>query len=91
MSLGNPRVLLPAQIRAARALLGISQAELADLAQVGSATIKRIEVAQGRLRGAAETFRRLENALRAQGIEFIAAEAGRGPGVRFAAPLIQNG
>lgn len=84
-------MILPEQIRAARALLGLNQAELAALAKVGSATVKRIEAARGRLKGAAETFRRLEAALQARGVEFIPAGQGKGPGVRLAAPLGNGG
>jgi transcriptional regulator with XRE-family HTH domain len=71
-----------AQIRAARALLDLSQAELAKLASVSAATVKRLEAAT-EVRGAAETLWKIESTLEERGIEFIPAEAGRGPGVRL--------
>jgi transcriptional regulator with XRE-family HTH domain len=70
------------QIRAARALLGLSQRELAVLAEVGLATIKRIEAAPD-IRGAADTFWKLQGALERAGVEFIPPEAPKGPGVRL--------
>ena len=44
----------PAQIRAARGLLALSQAELAKMASLSVASVKRLEAAAG-LRGTAET------------------------------------
>ena len=71
-----------AQIRAARALLDLSQSDLSDLASVSATTIKRIEgVTQ--IRGAAETVWKIQTALEAAGVEFISAEGGKGPGVRL--------
>ncbi|ODR95971.1 hypothetical protein AUC70_03375 [Methyloceanibacter stevinii] len=75
-------MLVPAQIRAARALLGLSQGQLADLAGIGVRTVKRIELAD-ELSGAARTNWKIQTALEAAGIEFISAEGGRGPGVRL--------
>ena len=75
-------MICASQIRAARALLGLSQRELAVLAGVGLATIKRIEAAPD-IRGAADTFWKLEAALERAGVEFIPAEAPKGPGVRL--------
>ena len=71
-----------AQIRAARALLNISQADLARIASVHVATIRRLEAATG-VRGAAESLWKIQRALENADIEFIPAEAGRGPGVRL--------
>jgi transcriptional regulator with XRE-family HTH domain len=70
------------QIRAARALLNLSQADLARTASVHVATIRRIEAAPD-IRGAAETLWKIQVALEAAGIEFIPTEAGKGPGVRL--------
>ena len=75
-------MICASQIRAARALLGLSQRELAVLAGVGLATIKRIEAAPD-IRGAADTFWKLEAALERAGVEFIPVEAPKGPGVRL--------
>jgi predicted transcriptional regulator len=74
-----------AQIRAARALLNINQADLARMAPVHVATIRRLE-ATPEIRGAAETLWKIQTALEAAGIEFISAEGGKGPGVRLKAP-----
>ena len=71
-----------AQVRAARALLNVSQADLARLASVHVATIRRLEAAT-EIRGAAETLWKIQIALEAAGIEFIPAEGGKGPGVRL--------
>jgi transcriptional regulator with XRE-family HTH domain len=70
------------QIRAARGLLNLSQANLARIAAVHVATIRRLEAAT-KVRGAAETLWKIQRALENAGIEFIPAEAGRGPGVRL--------
>jgi transcriptional regulator with XRE-family HTH domain len=71
-----------AQIRAARALLNQSQTELAKMACVHVATIRRLEASPG-VRGAADTLWKIQQALEAAGVEFIAEEAGRGVGVRL--------
>jgi transcriptional regulator with XRE-family HTH domain len=70
------------QIRAARALLNISQNDLARIATVHVATVRRIEAAT-ELRGAAETLWKIQTALEKAGIEFIPAEEDRGPGLRL--------
>jgi transcriptional regulator with XRE-family HTH domain len=75
-------VIEAAQIRAARGLLALSQAELAKMASLSVASVKRLEAAVG-LRGAAETVWKIQKALEAAGVEFIPEEAGRGPGVRL--------
>ena len=72
----------PAQIRAARGLLALSQVELAEMASISVASVKRLEAAAG-VRGAAETLWKIQKALEAAGVEFIPEEAGRGPGVRL--------
>ena len=71
-----------AQIRAARALLNMGQTDLARIASVHVATIRRLEAAT-EVRGAAETVWKIQKALEAAGIEFISEEVGRGPGVRL--------
>ena len=75
------------QIRAARALLRLSQHELADRSSVGLATIKRIEAAGSRLTGTAQTLARLQLALQSAGIVFIEQNDAQGPGVRLRDPL----
>jgi transcriptional regulator with XRE-family HTH domain len=71
-----------AQIRAARALLDMSQSDLAKIASVHVATIRRIEAAT-EVRGAAETLWKIQTALEKSGIEFIPAEEQKGPGLRL--------
>ena len=73
---------MASQIRAARALLGLSQRELAAMAAIGLATVKRIEAAPD-IRGAADTFWKIQTALEKAGVEFIPIEAAKGPGVRL--------
>jgi len=71
-----------AQIRAARALLNINQTDLARMASVHVATIRRLEAAS-QIRGAAETLWKIQKALEAAGVEFIPADEAKGPGVRL--------
>ena len=79
-------MIFPDQIRAARAFLRISQGELAARAGVGIATIKRIEASTD-VRGTAETFVRLQETLEEAGVEFIAEDDTKGPGVRLKTPI----
>lgn len=71
-----------AQIKAARALLGIGQVELSDLSGVGLRTVKRMELSE-EVRGSAQTLWKLQSALEAAGVEFIPADDKKGPGVRL--------
>jgi transcriptional regulator with XRE-family HTH domain len=70
------------QIKAARALLGWSQENLASAANVSVPTIKRLEAQDGPLGGRTETGNKIEAALGKAGIEFI-DENGGGAGVRL--------
>jgi transcriptional regulator with XRE-family HTH domain len=70
------------QIKAARALLGWSQEQLASAANVSIPTIKRLEAHDGPLGGRTDTGEKIEVALEKAGIEFI-EENGGGPGVRL--------
>jgi len=75
-----------AQMRAARALLGIDQKQLATLAGVSVPTIQRMESSQGTVRGVVGTLTKIIEALDAAGIELIGNEQpsqGRGRGVRL--------
>ena len=69
------------QIRAARALLGWSQTELAQRAELSLPTVKRVEI-NSELRVSSEARLRLRVALESGGVEFI-HENGGGPGVRL--------
>lgn len=73
------------QVKAARALLGWSQEELARAAEVSIPTIKRLEANEGQLGGRHETSDKIREALRKAGVEFI-DENGGGAGVRLQKP-----
>ena len=74
------------EIRAARALLGWSQLELAKAASVGIATVRRLEGAGTELRGSAEAVWKIQKALEAAGVEFLPEDATKGPGARLRRP-----
>jgi transcriptional regulator with XRE-family HTH domain len=79
-------MITAAQIRAARALLGIDQRALAEAAQLSPPTIQRMEASDGVVRGNVESLMKIVTALEALGIELIgenAASAGGGRGVRL--------
>jgi len=79
-------MITAAQMRAARALLGIDQQELADLARVSLPTIQRMEASAGNVRGVVDTLIKVIEAFDRAGVEMIgenSASAGRGRGVRF--------
>lgn len=75
-----------AQMRAARALLGIDQRELAQRCGLSVPTIQRMEASDGVVRGNVDSLMKLADALTAGGIELIAegaVSAGGGRGVRL--------
>jgi transcriptional regulator with XRE-family HTH domain len=78
------------QVRAARALLNISQTDLAKIASVHVATVRRIEAAT-ELRGAVETLWKIQTALEKAGIQFIPADESAGPGVRLGRVRTRSG
>jgi transcriptional regulator with XRE-family HTH domain len=65
-----------AQIRAARALLGWSQTQLAHAAGIGLATLQRIEQTEGVVKGNFSTILKIQKALEEAGIRFIDGETG---------------
>ena len=71
-----------AQIKAARALLGLGQAELSELAGVGLTTLKRMELSD-EISGSARSLWKIQTALETAGVEFIAADDEKGPGLRL--------
>ena len=80
-----------AQMRAARALLGIDQRQLAELSGVSLPTIQRMEASEGNVRGVVETLTRVIEAFQRAGVELIgenAASQGGGRGVRFSRPAV---
>jgi len=81
-------VITAAQLRASRALLGIDQRKLAELATLSVPTIQRMEASDGVIRGNVDSLMKLIAALDAAGIVLIAegtASPGGGRGVRLKA------
>jgi len=70
------------QVKAARALLGWSQADLARHSSVSEPTIARLETLDADIPGRPSTAEKIKGALEQAGIEFI-DENGGGPGVRL--------
>ncbi|HEX6001228.1 MAG TPA: helix-turn-helix domain-containing protein [Hyphomicrobiaceae bacterium] len=82
-------MITAAQLRAARALLGIDQQTLADMAGVSLPTIQRMEASQGNVRGVIDTLTKVVDALTAAGVELLGENArshGGGRGVRLREP-----
>ena len=79
-------MITAAQLRAARALLGLDQRDLAELAGLSLPTIQRMEASDGVIRGNVVLLTKLVSALNAAGIELIgegAASQASGRGVRL--------
>ena len=76
-------------MRASRALLGIDQRTLAELAGLSLPTIQRMEASDGVVRGNVDSLMKLVGALQQAGIELIAESAissQGGRGVRLMTP-----
>ena len=74
------------QIRAARALLGLDQRELARLSGLSAPTIQRMETCEGSVRAVVDSLEKVMNALADAGVELIvegAPSQGVGLGVRL--------
>lgn len=69
------------QLKAARALLGIEQKTLAELAGVSLPTIQRMEASDGTVRGNVDTLTKVVEALDRAGIELLYV-GGRGVRLR---------
>lgn len=82
-------MMTAAQLRAARALLGIDQKTLAEKAGVSVPTIQRMEASGGNVRGIVDTLTKVIEALDTAGVELIGdnarSESG-GRGVRLRQP-----
>jgi transcriptional regulator with XRE-family HTH domain len=79
-------MITAAQLRAARALLGLGQRQLAELAGLSVPTIQRMEASDGLVRGNVDSLMKLMGGLDAAGIELIGEGAGSpagGRGVRL--------
>lgn len=70
------------QIKAARALLGLTVAELAKMAGIGFTTMVRLESADGVPSGNVKTLSSVQSAIENAGIEFIGTPES-GAGVRW--------
>ena len=79
-------MITAAQLRAARALLGIDQRQLAETASLSVPTIQRMEASEGVIRGNVDSLMKLIGALETAGIVLIAegtASSDGGRGVRL--------
>ncbi len=77
------------QMRAARALLGIDQKTLAELAGLSVPTIQRMEASSGNVRGVVDSLTKVVAAFELAGVELIgesAASTAGGRGVRLKVP-----
>jgi len=70
------------QIKAARAMLGLTVAEMAKLAGIGFTTMVRLESADGVPAGNVKTLTAVKSAIEKAGIEFIGSPE-EGAGVRW--------
>lgn len=78
-----------AQMRAARALLGLDQKRLAEMAALSLPTIQRMEASKGVVRSNVDSLMKLVTTLDQAGIELIGENApsiGSGRGVRLRDP-----
>jgi transcriptional regulator with XRE-family HTH domain len=79
----TPRPMITAaQMRAARAMLGIDQRALAGLSGLSLPTIQRMEASDGVVRGNVDSLMKLVGALQEAGIELISEGAVSGQGGR---------
>lgn len=79
------------QLRAARALLGFEQRELAEISGLSVPTIQRMEASDGVIRGNVNSLMKLVSALDTAGIELIgdgAVSQDGGRGVRLKEPSL---
>lgn len=79
-------MITAAQLRAARALLGMDQRDLAEASGLSLPTIQRMEASEAVIRGQVESLMKLIAALEAAGIELInqgAVSDSGGRGVRL--------
>ena len=79
-------MITAAQLKAARALLGMDQKTLAEASGLSLPTIQRMETSEGTIRGNVDSLMKLVGALEAAGLELIgdgAVSGGGGRGVRL--------
>lgn len=78
-----------AQMKAARALLGIDQRELARLAGLSLPTIQRMEASEGIVRAVVDSLEKVVNAINEAGVELIPS-GGRSEGVGRGVRLLER-
>ena len=83
------------QLRAARALAGIDQRQLAELSDLSVPTIQRMEASDGVIRGNVESLMKLIAGLEAAGVALISEneesrEGGRGVRLRGSAGSVET-
>ena len=81
------------QLRAARALAGLDQRQLAEKSGLSVPTIQRMEASEGVIRGNVDSLMKIVTALDQAGVELIAEDAvstSGGRGVRLKAILVQS-
>ena len=79
-------MLTGAQLKAARALLGINQRQLADISGLSLPTIQRMEASDDVVRGNVDSLMKVVEALETAGVEIIGSDAvssAGGRGVRL--------
>ena len=79
-------MITSSQLRAARALLGLDQRQLAEIADLSLPTIQRMEGSDDIIRGNVDSLNKLITALTKAGIELIGdngQSTGQGRGVRL--------
>ena len=82
-------MITAAQLRAARALIGMDQKALAEAAGLSVPTIQRMEASEGVVRGTVDSLTRLVAALDAAGVVLVgdgAVSPSGGRGVRLKQP-----
>ncbi len=82
-------MITSAQMRAARAFLGMDQKTLARLSDLSVPTIQRMETGPGTVRGAVDSLAKVVEVLDLADVELIGEGArsdGRGRGVRLKSP-----
>lgn len=75
-------MITAAQLRAARALVGMDQRALAAASGLSLPTIQRMEASEGVIRGNVDSLMKLVAALEAAGVELINEGAASGKGGR---------
>lgn len=81
--------MTPEQCRAGRALVGMSQAELAKRSRRGLSTVQDFEL-ERRTTVSADAITDMQAVLIKSGVEFIHQTKQKGPGVRLTQPVVRQ-